>query len=114
MNLEQLTGQKIFNADPETFGKVHIDISKRAYDGMYTIWQLMWPFFVDGSWLNIEKEVGGIEYCKFFEKHSSYLGHTIWVPVAILHSKAKATKYCRDRFGRHCFKDNDNVVIAFT
>ena len=114
MNLEQLTSQKIFNVNPESFGKVHIDISKRAYDGMYTIWQLMWPFFVDGSWLNIEKEVGGIEYCKFFEKHSSYLGHTIWVPVAILHSKAKATKYCRDRFGRHCFKDNDNVVIAFT
>ena len=63
MNLEQLTGQKIFNVNPESFGKVHIDISKRAYDGMYTIWQQMWPFFVDGSWLNIEKEVGGIEYC---------------------------------------------------
>ena len=48
------------------------------------------------------------------EKIPPYALHKRWVPVTVCRKKSEAVDYCRDRFGRNCFKDNDKVKVAFT
>ena len=99
--------------------KKQIDIQQRAYDDRFIVWEQMWPYSVFGytdkhGTLHhdltdslkdhdfVENDGLAKQWCK------------MWVPVIVVRDKAAATKYCRSRFGRNCFKENDKVAIAFT
>ncbi len=96
-----------------------IDIQQRAYDGRFVVWEQKWPYVVFGYTDKhdtfhpnltdsqedhdfVERDSLAKQWCK------------MWVPVIVVRDKAAATKYCRSRFGRNCFKENDKVAIAFT
>ena len=89
--------------------KLCIDIQQRKYDGKYAVWEQMWPFVATGEYV-----VDSDEYNEYMKRNHGTLWSKMWVMVAVERNKAQATKYCRSRFGRHCFKENDKVVIAFT
>ena len=99
--------------------KKQIDIQQRAYDERFVVWEQKWPYVVFGYTDKhdtfhpnltdsqedhdfVESDSLAKQWCK------------IWVPVIVVRDKAAATKYCRSRFGRNCFKENDKVAIAFT
>jgi len=99
--------------------KKQIDIQQRAYDERFIVWEYMWPYSIFGYTDKhdtfhpnltdsqedhdfVENDSLAKQWCK------------MWVPVIIVRDKAAATKYCRSRFGRNCFKENDKVAIAFT
>ena len=99
--------------------KKQIDIQQRAYDDRFIVWEQMWPYSVLGYTDKhdtfhpnltdsqedhdfVESDSLAKQWCK------------MWVPVIVVRDKAAATKYCRSRFGRNCFKENDKVAIAFT
>ena len=110
--LNCFTAVNVFNIPEYGYGKVEIDISKRAYDRKFIIWQKMFSFFVDGSKPNIENDIGSIKYQEFWKRNYKHLWHVVWVPVKIAYNKSKATQYCRDRFGENCFQENDSVKIT--
>ena len=99
--------------------KKQIDIQQRAYDGRFVVWEKKWPYVVFGY---TDKHntfcsnlTDSLKDHDFVENDSlAKYWFKMWVPVIIVRDKAAATKYCRSRFGRNCFKENDKVVIAFT
>ena len=74
--------------------KVKIDITQRASDNSYVVWERMPSTILQGG---VEK--------KWTLKR--------WVSVAVFRTKSKATNYCTKRFGRNCFKENEAVTIVF-
>ncbi len=82
-----------------TTPKTQIDIAKREYDGNYVIWELR----------NL-----GIPHSDCSDPARNLVEYIIpWVPIKVFRKKRQATDYCRKQFGRNCFKENDNVTIAF-
>ena len=97
--------------------KIQIDIQKRTYDSKYVIWEQKWPYVALGYTDRHEKFYSNLtaEDHKWVENDSlAKHWYKMWIPVVILKDKAAAVKYCRTWFGRHCFKENDGVAIAFT
>lgn len=74
--------------------KVKIDIARRSSDRNYVVWERIPSTFLQG----------GVEHTWTLKQ---------WVSVAVFKTKGKATEYCTKRFGRHCFKENEAVTIAF-
>ena len=76
--------------------KVHIDISQRPYDSKYIIWEQLYP---DNS---VREDGRRIQYLL-----------PRWVCTNVFKNKTGATQYCKERFGRNCFKENEQVSIVF-
>ena len=99
--------------------KKQIDIQQRAYDERFIVWEYMWPYSVFGytdkhdtfhpNLTDSQKDHDFVE-----DDGLAKQWYKMWVPVLVVRDKAAATKYCRSRFGRNCFKENDKVAIAFT
>ena len=85
--------------------QTHIDIQQRKYDQQFIVWERMYCWKAGDNTYVPETED---------EKIPPYALHKRWVPVTVCRKKSEAVDYCRDRFGRNCFKDNDKVKVAFT
>lgn len=90
---------------------VKIDLKRREYDGKWLVYEAV-PSHV---------LIGGEERVEFDEKWPADVGYfpahycqPLWVIAAVCENKSAATSYCRKRFNRNCFHDdNPNVSIAF-
>ena len=88
--------------------QTHIDIQQRKYDQQFIVWERMYCWKAgDDTYLPETQD-------EFRAKIPPYARHKLWVPVTVCRKKSEAVDYCRDRFGRNCFKDNDKVKVAFT
>ena len=73
--------------------KIHIDITQRSLDNKYAVWEQMYP--------DIEEV-----------KRKPYMLPS-WICTQVFKHKTAATHYCKRRFGRNCFKENEHVSIVF-
>ena len=99
--------------------KKQIDIQQRVYDERFVVWEQKWPYVVFGytdKHGTLHPNLTDSEEDHKFVENDSVAKYwcKMWVPVIVVRDKAAATKYCRSRFGRNCFKENDKVAIAFT
>ena len=104
--------------------KTHIDIQQRSFDQHYVVWERMWPWLAGDQTelsadLQFHPDKGDESYWEFVHKYimvrlTGHAWHKKWVPVMVCDKKSEAVDYCRRRVGRHCFKDNDKVTVAFT
>ena len=76
--------------------KVHNDISQRSYDDKYIVWEQL---YLDAP----------VTECV---NRKAYILPR-WVCTNIFKNKTGATQYCKERFGRNCFKENEQVSIVF-
>ena len=85
--------------------QIHIDIQQRKYDHQFIVWERMYCWKAgDNVYV---PETGD-------ERIPPYALHKRWVPVTVCSKKSEAIDYCRNRFGRNCFNENDKVIVAFT
>ncbi len=73
--------------------KVKIDITQRASDNSYVVWERMPSTILQG----------GVEKRWTLKR---------WVSVAVFRTKSKAANHRTERFGRNCFKENEAVTIV--
>tara|TARA_Y100000593_G_C4221596_1_gene292161 strand:+ start:462 stop:755 length:294 start_codon:yes stop_codon:yes gene_type:complete len=85
---------------------LQIELKQRDYDKAWMVWQLMYDDDVVEAFDN--SHYGPDE----IEKNSAYLPY--WVLTNVFPTKKKATDYLKGKFGRNCFKgDNDIASIRF-
>jgi len=88
--------------------KAYLEIQQRGFDGKFVVWESQWPWVVSG-----EITLDSTEHYEQLKELGGHAWFKMWTPIEVFCSKFEATKYCKKRFGRNCFKENDKVAISF-